>query len=88
MVWDDLVLSEPVPEIEPKELPEGFPLEAIYLWPKLRAAMQDVPDVLFDDSEEVGALFARYLPGVKVMRPLSDFLPAGAEGYEAAYEGV
>lgn len=80
LVWDSLVLSEPVPDIDPRELPEGFPADLIYLWPKLRAAIQHEPDLLFDDSENVSALFARHLPRVKVLRPQSACLVEGIHG--------
>jgi hypothetical protein len=77
LVWDDLILSEPVPEIDSQELPADYPEELLQLWPKLKATMRARPDLVFDDSEEISALFARYMPDIKVMRPLSVSLGRG-----------
>ncbi|MBI4348102.1 MAG: hypothetical protein HY553_14690 [Elusimicrobia bacterium] len=76
LVWDDLVLSEPVPEIDLADLPEDFPEGLIHLWPKCRATMAEPPDLVFDDSLEVNALLARYLPRVKILRPMNTWVSA------------
>ena len=70
ITWDELILSEAVPEIDRKELPPDFPEDLVHLWPKCRATMKDLPDLVFDDSVAVSALFSRYLPDVRVIRPL------------------
>ena len=70
IVYDKLVLSPDVDDLDPARLPPGLPpAHRIYVY-KLIVAEDEGADLLFDDCSITADLFRKHLPRVRVFRPL------------------
>ena len=70
VVYDVLFLSPELDDLDARRLPPGLhPAHRLYI-SKLFAAEDHGTEVLFDDCGITADLFQRYLPKVKIFRPL------------------
>lgn len=70
VVWDKLLLSSAVDDLDPHRLPPGLhPAHRLFVY-KLIVAQDYVTEILFDDCSITSDLFKRHLPDVRVLRPL------------------
>lgn len=70
VVYDKLLLSPAVDDLDPRRLPPGLhSAHRIFVF-KLIAAQDYGTEILFDDCSITSDLFRRHLPDVRVFRPL------------------
>ena len=70
IVYDKLILSPALADLDLSRVPPDLPLgQRVYIY-KLMAAEDNGTEILFDDCGITTALFRRYLPAVKVFRPI------------------
>lgn len=70
VIYDKLLLSPQVDDLDPHRLPPGLHLaHRLYVY-KVIAAEDHGTGILFDDCGITAELFQRYLPEVRVFRPI------------------